>query len=213
MSLIVAISIVLLLGIDVLKRNRRSIVAYLFAAVAIFALAEVAFGITGLIIQALGRDPTLTGRTVLWKNLLEHQGNPIFGVGFDNFWNGERLAIVGQGYWWQPNEAHNGYLENYLNLGLVGLLLLIGWLVATFWNCRRELLTNFEFGRFRLALFAAVLLYNWTESGFRRQHPIWFAFYLVALEYPWLRHKPAAESLETAGPEEEMEFAYSEART
>jgi len=212
-SLIVAICVVLLLGSGLLKESKQLIGAYVFAAAAIFWLAEAAFGISAIIIDALGRDSTLTGRTELWKMLLEQQINPIIGVGFDDFWMGDRLVAIGEGYWWQPNEAHNGYLETYLNLGLVGLLLLIGWIVATFRKCRLEFLNNFEFGRFRLGLLAAAVLYNWTESGFRRQHPIWFAFYLIALEYPWFRREHATEPSKTAAQEEEMELVYSETRS
>jgi exopolysaccharide production protein ExoQ len=212
-SFIVAICTLLLLGSGLLKKNKRLIGAYVFAAAAIFLLAEAAFGISAIIIEALGRDPTLTGRTELWKKLLEQQNNPIIGVGFDNFWMGDRLLTTGEGYWWQPNEAHNGYLETYLNLGLIGLLLLIGWIIATFRKCRLELLNNFEFGRFRLAILAAVVLYNWAESGFRRQHPIWFAFYLIALEYPWFRREHAVEPSKTAAVEEETELLYAETRS
>ena len=81
---------------------------YVVAAAALLLLAEEMFGITALIIEALHRDPTLTGRTVLWQMLLKHAGNPIIGTGFDSFWMGDRLLAIGQGYWWQPNEAHNG---------------------------------------------------------------------------------------------------------
>ena len=66
-----------------------------------------------------------------------------------------------------PNEAHNGYLETYLTLGLIGVFLLIGLFVATFRKIRLELFRNFEWGRYRLGFLAAVILYNWTEAAFR----------------------------------------------
>jgi exopolysaccharide production protein ExoQ len=157
---IVAIFTMLLLGSGFIKRNKRIIGMYVVVAAALLLLAEEMFGITALIIEALHRDPTLTGRTVLWQMLLKHAGNPIIGTGFDSFWMGDRLLAIGQGYWWQPNEAHNGYLENYLNLGFVGVFFLVGWIIAAFWKSRAEFLRNFEFGRFRLALLAAIVFYN-----------------------------------------------------
>ena len=77
-------------------------------------------------IQLLGKDPTLTDRTLLWAELLKVDINPLFGTGFESFWLGERFRSFTASHWWAPNEAHNGYLETYLNLGLVGLFLLIG---------------------------------------------------------------------------------------
>jgi hypothetical protein len=55
---------------------------------------------------------------------------------------------------------------------------------------------------------AAVVLYNWTEAAFGSYNPIWFAFYLIAMDYP-------RTALTTAQPlvatrEESREFAYVE---
>jgi exopolysaccharide production protein ExoQ len=211
--LIVAIFTLLLLGSRFVQRNKTTIGTYVVAALALLLIAEEVFGISAIIIEALHRDPTLTGRTELWKTLLRHQGNPIIGTGFDSFWMGDRLLAIKEGYWWQPNEAHNGYLETYLNLGLLGVFLLAGLIIAAFWKSRLEFLRNFEFGRFRLALLAAIVLYNWTESGFRRQHPLWFAFYIVALDHPRSKLRYLPEASREAAEEEEMELAGLEARS
>ncbi len=141
-------------------------------------------GIYANAIQLLGKDPTLTDRTLLWHDLLQVEINPIFGAGFESFWLGDRFREFAASRWWAPNQAHNGYLETYLNLGLVGLFLLIAVLIATFWKGRGELFRNFEFGRFRLGFLLAVIAYNWTEAAFKNISPIWFVFYLIALDYP-----------------------------
>ena len=88
---------------------------------------------------------------------------------------------------WHPNEAHNGYLEIYLTLGLIGLFILGGVFVRTFWKIRFELFRNFEWGRYRLGFFVAVVLYNWTEAAVRAFHPVWFVFYIIAIDYPRTR--------------------------
>ena len=108
-----------------------------------------------MLLHALGRDSTLTGRTDIWRQVLDLHTNPLVGVGFESFWLGERLRKIGELYWWQANEAHNGYLETYLNLGLIGLFILVGWIVAAFRKSRLEFLGNFEFGRFRSSYFVA----------------------------------------------------------
>ena len=135
--------------------NPRLIGSYMLAAVAIFFLADTMVGIWPMLLHALGRDSTLTGRTDIWRQVLDLHTNPLVGVGFESFWLGERLRKIGELYWWQANEAHNGYLETYLNLGLIGLFILVGWIVAAFRKSRLEFLGNFEFGRFRLSYFVA----------------------------------------------------------
>lgn len=205
-SLIVGILTLLLVGMR--SVNKRFVGAYIVVGIVLFAVAESTFGILQFFIQAAGRDATLTGRTELWRHLLEFHTNPIFGVGFESFWLGERLKKMGELYWWQANEAHNGYLETYLTLGLVGLFVLIAWIIASYRKIRLELLRNFEFGRFRLGFLAAVVLYNWTEASFKTLHPVWFAFFIIAMDYPKPEFTPMEESSLILEPEEERELAH-----
>jgi O-antigen ligase len=206
-SLLVGMLIVAILGWRFV--NKRFIGTYLIVGVLALAVAEWAFGIYANAIQLLGKDPTLTDRTLLWADLLKVKINPLFGAGFESFWLGERLRDFAASRWWAPNQAHNGYLETYLNLGLVGLLLLIGLLIATFWKGRRELLTNFQLGRFRLGFLMVVIAYNWTEATFKNISAIWFVFYLVALDY----QQPEFHSfqrVETVGSDEEEKLIYAQ---
>jgi exopolysaccharide production protein ExoQ len=145
-SLLLGVAIMAALGLRFV--NKRLIGTYVVVGIVIYVLAEATFGISGRVIELLGKSPTLTDRTVLWEDVLKVKINPIFGAGFESFWLGERYQKFAESRWWQPNQAHNGYLETYLNLGVVGVFLLIGMLVATFWKSRRELLINFQFGRF-----------------------------------------------------------------
>jgi len=206
MCLIVGVFTVLFLGQRFV--NKRLIGAYILTGAVIYFLADVAFGISSILINALGRDPTLTGRTEIWHQLLDFHTNPVVGVGFESFWLGKRLRQIGELYWWQANEAHNGYLEIYLNLGLVGVFLLIGWIIATFRKGRLDLLKNFEYGRFRLGFLAAAVIYNWTESAFKSLHPVLFVFFIISLDYPKLEYE-AVHSSDGTDAEEEMELAYS----
>jgi exopolysaccharide production protein ExoQ len=201
MSLLLGVLTVALLGLRFV--NKRFIGTYLVIGVLALVVADFAFGIYASAIQLLGKDPTLTDRTLVWSELLKVKINPLFGTGFESFWLGDRLQKLWGEHWWQPNQAHNGYLETYLNLGLVGLFLLLGLLIATFWKSRRELLMNFEFGRFRLGFLAAVAAYNWTEATFKALHPVWFVFYIIALDYPQSRLYWAVEEAESEDKEHE----------
>ncbi len=75
-------------------------------------------------ISKLGRNATLTGRTDVWTDVLNMRFNAWVGTGFESFWLGPRLEFLWSKYYFQPNQAHNGYLETYLNLGVLGLGLL-----------------------------------------------------------------------------------------
>jgi O-antigen ligase len=89
-------------------------------------------------------------------------------------------------YSFHPNQAHNGYLETYLNLGVLGLCLLVGVIVSAYRKIKQELELNFEFGIFRLTLLIIVLLSNITEASFKGLSLMWFVFLLIGMEVPRL---------------------------
>jgi len=207
-SLFIGAMIVVFVGIRSINKN--FIGTYMLAGLVLYAAADLTVGISGLLAEALGRNLTLTGRTELWRQVLEFQTNPILGTGFESFWLGKRLQRMGKIYWFGPNQAHNGYLETYLTLGLLGLSILTGLIIATFRKIRRELFRNFEWARYRLGFLAAVIVYNWTEAAFKGLHPVWFVFYIIAMDYPRPHLTTAQSSVEVARSEESREFAYAE---
>jgi exopolysaccharide production protein ExoQ len=201
-SFLIAVAIVLLVGRQWV--SKKLIGTYVLVTVVAVAVADLLFGIFEHVVALTGHGATLMGRVELWHQLLAYHVNPLFGVGFESFWLGNRLEFFHEGRPWTPNEAHNGYLETYLNLGLVGVFILSGLLLATFRKVRRELLLNPDWGRFRLGFLAAVVFYNWTEVSFRGLSLVWFAFYIIAMEYPALGFAKEP-SVEQVASEEEME--------
>src|SRR5439155_9069149 len=108
--------------------------------ISLYLVLAFGFGIdiNAELAQSVGRDPTLTGRTNIWNAVLSTHTNPILGTGYESFWLGRRLNEVWRQAGAGINEAHNGYLEVYLNLGLIGLFLLVVFLVASYRTiCRR----------------------------------------------------------------------------
>ena len=185
MCMMVGICTILVLGLPFV--NKRRIGIYLVVGILAFAVAEPLFGIYGNTLQALGRDATLTDRTEVWHDALRLQPNPIFGAGFESFWLGTRLDKLWAKWWWRPLQAHNGYIETYLNLGLAGLVILAGVIIGTFRKISVDLLRRFQFGRLRLAFLFTILVYNFTEATFTNVHIIWTVFYLIAIHYPRAR--------------------------
>ncbi|MFQ5790320.1 MAG: O-antigen ligase family protein [Acidobacteriota bacterium] len=161
------------------------------AAVHILVVGIISVSLFGLfldpdagLVQAAGRDSTLTGRTALWAQLLEMNIDPWFGTGFESFWLGERAEHFWGLYYWRPNQAHNGYLEVFLNLGWIGAALL-GLVMA--WGYRNvvgSLRRDPELGRLRLAFFVVAVLYNFTESAFKVMSPVWITFLLAITLIP-----------------------------
>ena len=149
-------------------------------AFCIYLILAFGFDINGDLAGAVGRDPTLTGRSNIWEAVLSTHTNPILGTGYESFWLGSRLDHV-----WElaghVNEAHNGYLEIYLNLGLIGDFLLLVFMIASYRTICRKLSPSFKLASLTLALWTIMLFYNMTESAAFKGQYIWVIFVLTVI--------------------------------
>ena len=150
----------------------------------LYLILAFGYNLNAQVASTVGRDPTLTDRTKIWKFLLTMQANPVCGAGYETFWLGPRLT-----YFWQNsglgriNEAHNGYLEVYLNLGIIGVALLIGFLIAGYLMICKKLKPFSSVASFSLALWTVLLFYNVSEAAFR-SGLMWFVYLTGALAIP-----------------------------
>jgi O-antigen ligase len=149
---------------------------------------------------AVGRDPTFHGRKEIWAALLQQDINPILGVGYYSFWSPERILKISQGYSYQLNEAHNGYLETYLNSGVVGLFLLLAVIVVAANRIKREMLAGVSLGAVRFAFLLAAIFYGMSEAIFNRLSLVWFVLLLAVLVPPRMRLKKQTIDLEATEP-------------
>jgi exopolysaccharide production protein ExoQ len=173
---------VLIVATNLRLARRRAMVHLL--VVGALSLSVLAIFVAPNLLATFGRDPTLTGRTDIWKVVLDMAGSPLCGTGFESFWLGPRLQTIWTMYWWHPNEAHNGYIELFLNLGWLGVALLAAIVVTGYRNVITALMTDPDFGRIRLAYFVVGIMFNFTESGFRMIDPVWLLFLLTAIVVP-----------------------------
>ena len=129
-----------------------------------------------------GRDATLTGRTEIWSDLLGMQEHPVLGSGFHSFWLGANAEQMWDKYYFHPVQAHNGYLETYLNGGFVGLCLLMAMLVSAAAKLRKGVLQGDGYGAILFAFFISILFYNITEAMFMGPTLIWVVLLIAALK-------------------------------
>ena len=166
------------------KRSVTAVHTTVASAVVLGAVVFLLLDGYGTIVRALGRNVTLTGRTYLWDEVLKLVDRPLIGTGFESFWFGPRAEHLWQMYWWHPNQAHNGYLECYLNLGLIGVGLLVVLLLSGYRNAIGLYRQQSASAPLILAMLAASLLYNCTEAAFKVMNPLWISFLLTATAVP-----------------------------
>lgn len=158
--------------------------------VTLFLLGVLTFFVSGKtdVANALGRSSTLSGRTDIWATLIPAVPNPIIGAGFEGFWISPAAAKVwgalSREGWWHPEvlvtEAHNGYIEAYLNLGWAGVVLIVFILISGYVRALRAIRIDPSVGALTLAYVIASAVYSITEAGFRSLDPMWM-FLLLAV--------------------------------
>jgi exopolysaccharide production protein ExoQ len=156
--------------------------------------------------RALGRDGTLTGRTTLWRIVVQKIGEaPRLGYGYRAYFHeraderpmqkevvGERAAIYSQikvdpglpvVEEWHFSHSHNGFLDVALDLGLPALLVFVG--ILFWWSL--PALRRIGQGRGHpddhafVALAAALVAFNLTEVSFLRGWQPEGLFWLLVL--------------------------------
>ena len=165
-------------------------------------------GVDAGALQAIGRRSDLTGRTEIWATVLPLVKNPVLGTGYEDFWMGDRIEYVARNLA-LLNQAHNGYLEIYLNLGWIGLILLGTIIVVGYRNLLATFRSNVDMARLKTAFFMMCLIYNFTEATFKMQSPVWIFFLWAAMAVPVSRRSKNSRG---AHPEDRGEIlATSEA--
>jgi len=161
------------------KRTLRGAVIFGLASASAFATAFATANIA-LLSEFLDKDVTLTGRTVLWQDLI-----PIF---FDRFFIGYGYGGAFGGYFspihevwiqnrWDPSHAHNALLQMGLELGVVGIIAYLFLFTRAISRAIRTIRDNpGPVGRWPLAFFSTALLFSISESGVFSNSTAWMMF-------------------------------------
>ncbi|MEE9416234.1 MAG: O-antigen ligase family protein [Acidimicrobiales bacterium] len=155
----------------------------LYGAVAVSLGGAAALGLAvataslDAITKALDRDITLSGRTVLWEDLIkEGTKHPFVGHGWEAFWGG--WFSPSHEIWirhnWLPPTAHNVFLEMFLALGLAGTIPFV-LLIArgTIRAARHVRYVDGPLGLWPLGFLSMVIMISITESGIAGRTIFW----------------------------------------
>jgi O-antigen ligase len=118
----------------------------------------------------LGRvDPdtqTLSGRTTLWDELLEHVAErPLLGHGLGSFWTAEHVEEISRSQRWAVSHGHSIYVDQLLDFGAVGLALFVPMVgVALVRSLRRFRASGDEVHGFVFSLLVFTLAEGFLES-------------------------------------------------
>lgn len=138
------------------------------------------------LVGLVGKDTTLSGRTDIWRYVWDQiQLHPWLGFGLAAFWNGYdgpsgyvQLAMTIPVIY-----AHNGFLDIWLSIGVVGLsVFLIGFISTTSQSLALLRKTNSPEGFWPLLFLTYILLSNLTEGTITTMNSSFWAIY-AAISY------------------------------
>jgi exopolysaccharide production protein ExoQ len=162
---------------------RRFILCLVVGPCLIFSV-DSTFQISDSLLNLVGRDPTLTERTEIWKTIRDNPVDPLIGSGYMMYWEMHKTIQIGDLDKDGLKSIHNGYLEMYLDGGTLGICVLVIMLVSIGVRVTRSFIDGDNYSRVAFAFFVVMLVYNVSESMYARRSPLWFAFVLFSLHVP-----------------------------
>jgi exopolysaccharide production protein ExoQ len=126
-------------------------------------------------VAASGKDMTFSGRTKIWKVVREHiKLHPMLGTGYAAYWIGPlprspSIETMDRYSDYYPSQAHNGYLDVINDLGYVGLVCLLGYILVFLRQSLELLRVDYTQGVLYLLFLFQDLITNLTDAT-------WFSF-------------------------------------
>lgn len=202
-ALVLTIAILLTARMGFVARQPTRLLGLLITGALFFAVLEAAFDLKNTILELLGRDPGLTNRTDLWAILFDvaaEHSNAVVGTGFMSFWAGDRLAIIWSRLGAGVLQAHSGYIEQYLNLGYVGVAFIVLLLLRGLFGARALARTDPAFAHLRLCFVVAAIAYNYTEAAFYGINNMWVLLLCGVIAVPQREDETVADPRPVPGP-------------
>jgi exopolysaccharide production protein ExoQ len=135
----------------------------------------------GTLTALVGKDATFTGRIDLWAEVLPYGAlRPWFGYGYGAFWVVD--SPITQAIWealnsYRPPHAHNGWIETYLELGLVGCMIVAVQVLTLFVNSARAIVSGRDVDApYMLLITTMLLVFNIGEADLTRAPALFWPF-------------------------------------
>ena len=160
---------------------RRKIVAYAILIVA--GLTMWIYSNWENFTYALGKDPGLTGRFMLWGLAVEWiRQRPILGFGLDAFWTsyyGPAADFRNASHWFIGATAQNGFLDLCLDLGLIGVLLFaVSFAITYRQGLKLAKIVKSPEGLWPIAFLTYLFVYSLTEFSFLSRNNLYWILYI-----------------------------------
>jgi exopolysaccharide production protein ExoQ len=198
--LLTAIYIVYFVVMKTLDRfcKKDYLVLFILLLMTVSVATVIIVATPDLLLSLLGKDASLTGRTGIWGAVIDSIAKrPLLGYGYQAFW----LALEGESYRvilavsWVLAQAQSGFLDVMLEMGAVGLaivVLVFGFAFRDGVVCllRSRDRTQIRAVEWYLGIVMLTLIYNLDESFlFEPKHlgSMIFLIACVGLKQEWLR--------------------------
>jgi len=114
--------------LTLMRRGPATAIVLLWLGVTVGGLAAMVMWLAPeAVYAALGKDPSLTGRTEIWDSLMRQSAKaPLTGYGYAVFWRDDSVPAnwVRSDTGWNVPTAHNGWLDMLVQLGWIGVSLI-----------------------------------------------------------------------------------------
>ena len=170
-----------------LNRNKPVFISLLVSFLILFVIGIWLYltNNTEIVLSILGKDLTLTGRTPIWEALLLYvRQSPWLGYGYGAVWLGRDFGIgsyISLPMNYYVVNAHNGYLDLLLEIGIIGVVLVSVVVIAILFKLLSTIDNSTRVKSSELwpvVLLIAIIVYNSTEAMLLVQNSV--AWILIA---------------------------------
>jgi exopolysaccharide production protein ExoQ len=144
---------------------------------AILLVHLVADAAISIALEALGKNPTLTGRMNIWPAVFDAMQNNLWlGGGYGSGWgvlvNDHMREVLGR----EISHAHNGYLNLIVDVGIVGLIVTLMFMLAAGYRVYLDLVSGRNWELVLLASIGMTLILagNWVASFLLKHNSIFW---------------------------------------
>ncbi|WP_017651404.1 O-antigen ligase family protein [Fortiea contorta] len=160
----------------VVQKHGRALFLLIALLITSLLIILISLNIENIVVGYLGKNLEFNGRTPIWTMIIDKGlERPFLGYGYNAFWTSNESTFIIMNSWARGQEgfrtgqiifhAHNGFLDLFLQLGLIGVILFTYNLLLTIIRIINLLFTTRQFEYFWMLQFLVVyLIFNLSEG-------------------------------------------------